>query len=901
MLGKKAAGAGGGQVDNRELILSKGRGAKLDTLLHTIRSEDKNNYNTMNFAAAWSELFRANIHSINAQQSAEILFHLGRLEYYDNNLLLKILDMLKPRVTDFGYKEISQCLYGLGKLKFHDQRFTSLIVRQFQEDLGTIEASDIANLIFGVAKLEYYDQGFLDKFRAMAIENMPIFDAKATAKIIFGVAKIGYYDQALVEVLIVRFDQNLIHFDQPSLINSAYALTMILKNNHPDNHAPIEDLIVKLVQRVACEQVRKIEEKTQLLSVYYALDDGRRAECGELANKLEQRWNQEIKTASQSTVTISNTQEKIARHTHELARDMQQEFYIDQLGASVDIYLPLVNAVIQVDGPRHFHTSNPSEVTATTTFNSARIIELGYKLLRVRTDDKGYEATIKHFIDEQLTDVRSTRRTNTFQSSNKGKEVSDEVFEANFSGLSRAQLETSSALTAEVVVASLTSSSKKDSLHPKLETGSGSKKTKGKKKVNTTKQDLEISAEDNALLDAAIVENSAIAASHTSVKTSDAVTITRLNTQLIKAVTKATISLKEVEELLKRGASPDVSVCIDGTTITLLQYACVKAEINLVKLLLDAGANLEAATIDGSTALFAAAYVSTEAGTEIVKLLLDNRAHVNTARNSGETPLLNACCRNQKSAILLLQAGANPNAVNCDNLCALHLAVSKGYYDVVESLADLGADLNLVYEGATELAPFKAIASSEAIVSKHLRILKLLLNKGANPDITIQDKEGSPEITMLIYCAAQLDLDIAYSRCLVDAGADVNALTKANCSALGFSVKRDNKDSVGLLLASGADIGGNQQKIEKIDEYINSNFKSYKANPVKYIVDYDQPDENKIRALDRLLEQPVHSPLKDKIIEAKIRLGGQAIEPQPQLNWFAAQEADKGSGGCFIS
>ena len=186
----------------------------------------------MNFLVSWSELFSAQVQTANSQQLAEALFHLGRLGYYNDNLLHKIVDLAATKSTDFGYREISQCLYGLGKLKFYDQEFISRIIMRFSDDLGQIQPTYIANLIYGVSKLEYYDQTFLDKFANIAITHMAKLNSQDVAEILLGVAKIGYHNQDLLNGIATLVGDS--NFDQRSLINSSYALTLLLRNNNPD-------------------------------------------------------------------------------------------------------------------------------------------------------------------------------------------------------------------------------------------------------------------------------------------------------------------------------------------------------------------------------------------------------------------------------------------------------------------------------------------------------------------------------------------------------------------------------------------------------------------------------------------------------------------------------------------
>ena len=905
----------------REAIVNGKKIVDLNSLLSTIRVENKNNPNTMNFLVSWSELFSAQVQTANSQQLAEALFHLGRLGYYNDNLLHQIVDLATTKSTDFGYREISQCLYGLGKLKFYDQEFINRIIMRFSDDLGQIQPTYIANLIYGVSKLEYYDQTFLDKFANIAITHMAKLNSQDVAEILLGVAKIGYHNQDLLNGITTWVGDS--NFDQRSLINSSYALTLLLRNNNPDNPEHIKNLIVKMLELIDCNQVRSIEGKRQLLSVYYALDEGRRERLSNLSEKLETSWNREIEQNTKNTTTVSNTQAKLADYTRSLVKNIKEEFYIRELGASVDIYLPLINTVIQVDGPQHFHVSNRLESNATTNFNSERIRELGFNLLRVRTDDLNDKASIKSFINERLAEVRNERKTRAFLASNKGKEMDDATFEANFVGLSMAspEIEKNSLISSESEVTT-TSVAKiegqKSSSHKK-------KTAKQKKAKQTAEQDdfYEILEEYKKEMASEAPESKKVGSVNES-----------YNLKMIECVKKRNIT--EVQRMLFNNASPNARQRGESH-LTVLMIACVNQDLEMVKLLLDAGANPDIANEEGTTALFAAAYIDTELGTKIVKLLLNSGAHANTARIEGETPLLQAIIRNQESAILILQAGANPNAINKDNLSVLHLAAQNGHLEIVERIIAEGqVDLNIVDNDKAQAPIHSAVHNKrynivevladagvnlniknkegcgvigEAIKNNDSQMVKLLLAKGADPNISLKVAGANIEVSPLIYCASN-NLSLEYFRDLIDAGADVNALSTGQdarlrgLSSIGFAIRRNNVDAVKLLLASGVDINISYQEQARDNLRIVQEISSFTSDPIAYITRYDQPTENKIRALDNLLKYSTHESLYVRITETKenllaVQAAEKTGERRPSFTERLAEERSN-TKQCYI-
>lgn len=100
----------------------------------------------------------------------------------------------------------------------------------------------------------------------------------------------------------------------------------------------------------------------------------------------------------------------------------------------------------------------------------------------------------------------------------------------------------------------------------------------------------------------------------------------------------------------------------------------------------------------------------------------------------------------------LLKNGANPDAVNKDDLTALHLAARAGLTSAVHKLIDFKADPNRAdKEGRTPL--MYAVMKNKN--NDHLAIIKLLLTYGA--DVSKEDSRGK---TALHYAKAKHDNEV---------------------------------------------------------------------------------------------------------------------------------------------
>lgn len=229
-------------------------------------------------------------------------------------------------------------------------------------------------------------------------------------------------------------------------------------------------------------------------------------------------------------------------------------------------------------------------------------------------------------------------------------------------------------------------------------------------------------------------------------------------------------SADAVKMLIAAGADVRAS---NGAGLTALHYAA--DDPAKARLLLDAGADVHAVTEMGRTPLIVAAAISQSA--DVVGLLISRGAKVNVADTAGITPLIAAAnADNREAADLLLARGADPHAkaqipqsatalmgaafngnaglvksllarkadltavsvatgikvkqgpIRFGGVTALHMAMTGGNPDIVESLLRAGAKVNAVdTRGMTPLVWAVATDRPEP------RIVRLLLAHRADP------------------------------------------------------------------------------------------------------------------------------------------------------------------------
>ena len=191
---------------------------------------------------------------------------------------------------------------------------------------------------------------------------------------------------------------------------------------------------------------------------------------------------------------------------------------------------------------------------------------------------------------------------------------------------------------------------------------------------------------------------------------------------------------------------------------------------------------------------------------DVLNCLIENGADVNVRKEySKRTPLMIAAhCKNLNAVEFLLKHGAIVDVQDKRNKSSLHYGVEGALlsgdtsFDVVSCLLNHGADLNAPMNG-------KYTALMMACRSQHVRLVKFLLQQGAN--VQVKDKDGKTALHFaceLTFTWKPASCDLL--NCLTENGADINALRKDNRTPLMVASSCGGVDQITFLIKRGANV-----------------------------------------------------------------------------------------------
>eukprot|EP00118_Oscarella_pearsei_P003104 m.12968 g.12968 ORF g.12968 m.12968 type:complete len:2147 (+) comp24414_c0_seq2:49-6489(+) len=288
------------------------------------------------------------------------------------------------------------------------------------------------------------------------------------------------------------------------------------------------------------------------------------------------------------------------------------------------------------------------------------------------------------------------------------------------------------------------------------------------------------------------------------------------HTALMEAASAGHVTAAKL--LIDRGA--DVNAHSNEFKETALTLAAYKGHADMVKFLLENGADKEHKTDEMHNALMEACM---DGHVDVAEILLNHGAQINMPVDGFEAPLtLAACGGHGDLAKVLIECGANLEELNDEGYTPLMEAAREGN-DVVCLLVNSGANVNAITEetqetplslcccgGLVEVATFlldhgadielgASTPIMEAAQEGHYDLVKMLLERGAKADAVANNGD-----TALIFCCSNGHTEVA--ELLLDAGANLEHKAEGGRTPLMKAARAGHLQTVQFLISRGAGV-----------------------------------------------------------------------------------------------
>jgi len=189
-------------------------------------------------------------------------------------------------------------------------------------------------------------------------------------------------------------------------------------------------------------------------------------------------------------------------------------------------------------------------------------------------------------------------------------------------------------------------------------------------------------------------------------------------------------------------------------------------------------------------------YASKYGHFDIVKYLVENGADLNIQDINENTALMYGVYNSRKVAEYLITQGSNLDIVNNRKCNCLHISSSIGNLVITDILYNQGMNLeDIDINGNTPIFV--------ALLNKQYNIVKYLLKKNININLTNNNIENNTKSTLLHICI-YYDISEEIVNLLIKNNININAVNENNETPLKYACKLNKLEYVKLLLSKGA-------------------------------------------------------------------------------------------------
>lgn len=255
-----------------------------------------------------------------------------------------------------------------------------------------------------------------------------------------------------------------------------------------------------------------------------------------------------------------------------------------------------------------------------------------------------------------------------------------------------------------------------------------------------------------------------------------------------------------VSTLIDRGADVNANARGESTALGIATGAENQGVI-VMNTLIENGADVNL----GGTNTFPVMLATKIGKVDALKILIDHGANVNALGGNNKTSLAMAVENgDKKTAEALIGGGAE---VNAERNPILQIAIKNNDMDMAKFLVESGVDLNAA-SGQHNQTPLMS-----AVINKNMPAINLLLDNGA--DVNARGSSGGNVLTVIPFIKERL-VRMEVTLLLIDAGADVDMRNRDGLTPLMHAVMAGQEGFAEILIKYDADVNAKSKYIQSL-------------------------------------------------------------------------------------
>lgn len=360
------------------------------------------------------------------QDLASILWSLASISNNNSSGLLPTICQRIIQGRELIPQEIATISWAVATLLHYDSALMRALAERTVQNVDQFNAQDITNTVWAFAKLGHYSRVLMD---AVADEvgkrNRKDFETRALINILWSFATLRHSHAKLCQqisnaLLLPRGADSSLSLQDMSNVMYSFALlncknrelfAVIAKQariavEQQQQQVRSQDLFVLMWSFACCNVLRMeaveqffqvttssnallspkdctVQSANQLHQCSLAWNDAHYGDRSKLIDSIDGAWVYAARTAVADTIFSSKTHISI---TQELREHFDPEQVVMETfvnGISVDILLPALRTVVEIDGPQHFFANEHETRTGKTLFKLRLLKAAGFQVLSV--------------------------------------------------------------------------------------------------------------------------------------------------------------------------------------------------------------------------------------------------------------------------------------------------------------------------------------------------------------------------------------------------------------------------------------------------------------------------------------------------------------------------------------